>query len=142
PLPLRELTRVTAAGILTLGLGVLALIVTGVCGWAAGRLRSVLGPRSAQSAALGMLAVLLAFNVAGIVSLAVQFPVYNTMKGSYLLAATPAYMILLALGVTLCERYALARRAIAAVLGVLFALVTVHVLQIALALHALSARAG
>jgi hypothetical protein len=84
-----------------------------------------------------MLPVLLAFNAAGIIALTMRLPIYNSMKASYLLNSTPAFMMFLALGVMQWEKNAVLRRIVLIMFSALFTLVTVHVLHIVLAIRAI-----
>ena len=91
---------------------------------------------------MSLFPVLLAFNVAGIIALAMRLPVYNAIKPSYLLNAMSAFMVFIALGAMFLEKNRILRRTVLVTSGALFALVTVHVLHIVLSLCALMAQAG
>jgi hypothetical protein len=102
-----------------------------------GKSKGLLHATPAQIAAMGMLVVLLAFNAAEVIALVLRVPVYNSMKGSYLLASTPALMAFLSLGIMRVENLKLLKRGIALVFAAIFTLATVHILHIAISLHAI-----
>jgi hypothetical protein len=83
-------------------------------------------------AKLSVLPALLVSNAAGIMALAVRLPVFSSAKASYFLNSLPAFAIFLGLGATSLDRKHRAWRWIlGASFGLLFAIVIVHVLQIA-----------
>ena len=73
---------------------------------------------------------LLLFNAAGIVLLGVKAPVYSSMKAVYFLNALPAFSVFLGFGVMLFEEIRYVRYILGSIFGLLFLLVTIHILHI------------
>jgi len=129
-----RLTRITGAGFILLGLVPAALVLLGLGLALSGAWRRLLPDTPAMSVALSLLVSLLAFNVAGLIALTLRLPVYNAMKPSYLLTATPSFMISLALGAAWCGRSETWRRILGVAFGILFALAIVHIVHVSVAI--------
>jgi hypothetical protein len=128
--------RAAAVGLIGLGLVPLALIVIGCRKYLSGEWARRVDATPQQRAGAVMFPVLLVFNAAGMIALTLRLPVYNSMKPSYFLGATPAFLMLLAVGLMQCEPHKLLKRAVAAVFGLLFVLASAHVLHLALGIAA------
>jgi len=139
---LSRLTLFAAAGLILLGLVPLALLLIGGFLSVSGKWKRLFDTSPAIGTCMSLFPVLLAFNVAGIIALAMRLPVYNAIKPSYLLNAMSAFMVFIALGAMFLEKNRILRRTVLVTSGALFALVTVHVLHIVLSLCALMAQAG
>ncbi len=139
---LSRLTLFAAAGLILLGLVPLALLLIGGFLCVSGKWKRLFDTSPAIGTCMSLFPVLLAFNIAGIIALAMRLPVYNAIKPSYLLNAMSAFMVFIALGAMFLEKNRILRRTVLVTSGALFALVTVHVLHIVLSLCALMAQAG
>lgn len=131
--PWSPFTRFTGSALITLGLVPLGLMLAGL-------VRSVRDGFYVASAAGGrrwtgmqIFAALLLSNAAGIVYLTMRSPVYSSVKAIYFLVSLPAFAVYIGLGLMALERHPRARALVVGGLAVLFALVTVHILQIGLA---------
>lgn len=82
---------------------------------------------------LQMFVVLLLFNIAGVIRLAIGTPVYSAMKASYLLPSLPAFAVFLALGVMALEARSSFKIACGAFFAGLFLLVSFNTMAIVLA---------
>lgn len=127
-----RLTRVTAAGLITLGLVPLGLLLAG----ALRQLRDIWHPPVdadvGEPVSGPLFPVLLLANTAGIIALTLRLPVYCSMKASYFLVSLPALALFLGLGIAAADRGPAARRLLAILFGVLFTLASVHILQLSL----------
>jgi hypothetical protein len=132
-----RLAMLSAGGLILLGLVPLALLLVGGFLYVSGKWTTLFKASPVDRAGLSLFPVLLGFNIAGIIALTVRLPVFNSIKPSYLLNAMPAFMIFIALGVMLLEKNKILRRATFLAVGMLFTLVTVHVLHIVLSIHTL-----
>jgi hypothetical protein len=136
---LSRVTTLTAAGLIILGLLPLALVLIGFYLCISGRWKGLFTASPAQRAGLSMFPILLAFNAAGIIALTLRLPIYNMMKPSYLLAATPSLVMFTALGIMLYGKNKFVKRTIFVVFSGLFTLATVHVFHIVLAIRSIVA---
>lgn len=128
-LSLSPLTKITGVGLVTLGLFPFILILSGFYhfarswkGWQKGK--------GLDMAKMGIFPTLLLSNTAGIIALAIQWPVYSSMKASYFLISLPAFAAFLGLGLMLCEKNKKLKYTVVIIFCLLFGLVGVHILQI------------
>lgn len=133
---LSDLTILEVAGLITLGLYPLFLILIGVYDCVKYFLlgRGWVQNAPSERICLGMFPILALFNAAGIIALTLRLPSYCTMKSAYFLGAAPAYMIFLGLGIMRCEKNKMIKRATLAIFGMLFALAIVQILHIVFAI--------
>ncbi len=80
-------------------------------------------------------AVLLLANLTGVVLLTLRAPVFSSVKPSYLLNSIPAFAVFLALGTAALEQKRGAKLILAGIFGIIFILVTLHVLQLTAAFN-------
>jgi len=118
-------TRIVGASLVALGLFPLLLLGNGIYNYSAGNWKS--GSPGIQ---LSIFAALLLSNIAVIVALAIRLPVFSAAKASYFLNAMPAFSVFLGLGLTSSEKHESFRRTVTIIFAVLFAAVTLHVLQL------------
>jgi hypothetical protein len=78
--------------------------------------------------------VLLIGNTVGIIALALRLPVFSAMKASYFLNSLPAFAVFLSLGLMSYEKNKRLKWIIVTLFGVIFALVSLHILHIFLSL--------
>lgn len=126
--PLSAFTLFIGGALITLGLVPLFLTVLGsfysVYLW--WKCRS----HSREALMTPLFVTLLLFNAAGIVLLGIKAPVYSSMKAVYFLNALPAFSVFLAFGVMLFEEIRYVRYILGSIFGLLFLLVTIHILHI------------
>lgn len=134
---LPDLTYLEAAGLITLGLCPLLLMLIGFyhCVKSTIQEGGLVQANPIQRIGLGMFPVLALFNAAGIVALTLRLPCFNSMKPSYFLGAMPACMIFLSLGIMRCERNEKMKQAIRLTFGALFALAIIHILHLVFAIY-------
>lgn len=131
---LSHFTSLAGFGLIGMGLVPLVLILLGFVCCVTGRWSGVKQATVSQRISMSMFPVLAVFNAAGVIALTMKLPVYNSMKASYFLNSTPAFMVFLGLGVMRCERNATVKRIVAVTFGGLFTLATLHILHIVLAI--------
>jgi 4-amino-4-deoxy-L-arabinose transferase-like glycosyltransferase len=124
------LTRLSAAGLITMGLLPLLLIIAGIFQLFRGIRKAWTADGIGETAALSIFPVLLLSNTAGIIALVRRLPSFSSMKASYFLNSMSAFAVFCSLGLMLCEKNKKIQIAVGIWFGVLFALVTVHILQI------------
>ncbi|MBE9528134.1 MAG: glycosyltransferase family 39 protein [Proteobacteria bacterium] len=127
--PLSTPTRLTGSLLITLGLVPLVLSIVGliyyVFRWLGSRGRGV------EYYTLPVFLLLMLFNGAGVLLLGFKAPVYSSMKAAYFLSSIPAFAVFLAYGVTAIEKRKKVKYLLAIIFSLLFALVTLHILHIA-----------
>jgi 4-amino-4-deoxy-L-arabinose transferase-like glycosyltransferase len=133
PSPSR-LMAVTGSGLITLGLVPLALVLAGFYYCVRGRWSALMEATPTLRAAMNMFPVLAVFNAAGVIALTLRLPVYCSMKASYFLDSMPAFMVFLGLGLMLCEKNEVLKRGVLWAFGGLFALASLHVVHLAMAI--------
>lgn len=123
-------TRVTGAGLVLLGLFPLALMLLG----GVRLLRGITGrPNAASgvgSTAAAALLVLILFNVAGIIALAMKAPAYSSIKAIYFLTSLPAAAAFIASGTQWLEGNRAMKGGMLALLGGLLVLLLLHLYQV------------
>jgi len=127
--PLTTATRIMAAGLLTVGLIPLFLVVAGLI-----TCIRELSARNDNWSAMGKnlpLIILLAGNSAIVVALVLKAPVFSSMKASYFLCSLPAFVVLAARGAQLFENKPPARYLLILSSILIASLATVHVMHIA-----------
>lgn len=131
PIQLPPLVRFTGSALIALGLVPLLFIGIGIC-------RSIFGTFSMRNKMYSekvikgqLLLVLLLFNTAGVIALALKSPVFSSVKAAYFLGSTPAFSVFLGLGVMACEKHRLVRWILSFAFGGLFVLVALHIVHIA-----------
>ena len=124
-------TRFTGSALIAMGLVPLLLVTIGA-------FRSILGKLGTSNEinregviGLQIFSVLLLFNAAGIIALALKSPVYSSVKAAYFMSSLPAFAVFLGLGVMSCEKYRIVRWVLTFAFGCLFVLVALHILDIA-----------
>ena len=129
-IPLSPATQLTGSALITLGLIPLLLILIGIVRAAAGDWSLWSQSNPAESVKVQLLLVLLAANIAGVLIHTYRHPYYSFMKSAFLLNALPALAVFLALGIMWQEKIRAFRWGTAIVFGIIFLLVTVHILNI------------
>lgn len=133
--PLSRLTLSVGAGLISLGLIPLSLIL-------AGSLLLIFRKQLVVSdddpgVLLKILPLYLLFltNAGGIIQYTLKYPFFAHMKASFFLSSLPAFAVFLALGITLSEKNASAKKFLILSFGTLFLLVTFHIFQIVISIH-------
>jgi len=128
-IPLSTVTRTLAAGLLTLGLIPLFMVVAGIIQ----SFREILAEKDHWMTIEKYfpLLILLASNTAIVVWLTLKAPVFSSMKASYFLSSLPAFGLFTALGVQLFENRCWPKFLISFTLIMLVVLTTAHVMRIA-----------
>ena len=83
-----------------------------------------------EVARMSIFPTLLLSNAVGIMAYAFRLQVYSVVKASFFLNSLPAFAVFLSLGLMPCENNRKLKWTIAIVFGVLFALVSLHILNI------------
>ena len=125
-----DLTKSTGSGLIALGLVPLLFILIGAYHFFRGNWKRWTKTEDLDAVKMNIFPALLFSNAAGIIALAVRLPVYSSAKASYFLNSLPAFAVFLSLGLMPCEKSRKLKWAVAAVFCVLFALASLHVLQI------------
>jgi 4-amino-4-deoxy-L-arabinose transferase-like glycosyltransferase len=125
-----NLTKSTGSGLIAFGLFPLLLIISGFYNYFRGSWKSWTKAEGMDVAKMNIFPTLLFSNAAGIVALALRLPVYSVVKASYFLNSLPAFAVFLGLGLMPCEKNKKLKWTIVIVFGVLFALVSLHILHI------------
>lgn len=127
-----HLTKLVGSGLIGLGLLPLLLIVNGFYNYFTGSWKLWTKAKAGEMEVVRMsiFPTLLLVNAAGIIALALRLPVYSAAKASYFLNSLPAFAVFLSLGLMPCEKNIKLKWTIVIVFGVLFALVTLHILHI------------
>jgi len=123
---LSAFTQVTGASLILLGLVPLGLMLLGGARLvlaAAGVATDVL---RIDRTTVAVLAVLVLFNIAGVVALALKAPVYSSIKAIYLLVSLPAAAVFLGAGVMWLERIRAMKVLMLALFVALLMLVLLH----------------
>ena len=129
-----NLTKLTGAGLITLGLFPLMFIIIGLYQFMRGKWKILTNARGIDQVKMDIFPALLFSNAAGIIVLALRLPVYSAVKASYFLNSLPAFAVFLSLGLMSCEKNRQLKKAIVIVFGILFALVILHILHIIMSL--------
>lgn len=74
--------------------------------------------------------MLFVFNAAGCILMVIKTPVYSSIKSSYMLTALPSFCAFASVGMVLWEKYRIVKYIYGTLLGVLFLLVTIHIIQL------------
>ena len=125
-----SLTKSTGSGLIAFGLFPLLLIINGFYNYFKGSWIIWTKAKGVDVVKMNIFPTLLFGNAAGIIALALRLPVYSAMKASYFLNSLPAFAVFLSLGLMPCEKNQKLKWAIVIVFGVLFALVSLHILHI------------
>jgi hypothetical protein len=129
-IPIDGVTRLLATALLTLGLVPLVLIMYGFVLFFFNKVHDGYDSACERTVRLQIFAVLLLANLSGIILLTLWTPVYSWVKPSYLLNSIPAFGVFLAVGSAALERTRGAKLLLGGVFGIIFILVTLHVLQL------------
>lgn len=122
-------TRGIATGLLLLGLVPLAIGILGACRFLFGRSDPCLRLASEARWQIAPVLVLFACSLIGMIGVAIGQPFFCNTKATILLSGMPAFAVCLALGLG-SLRGAAVERSVSVLLGILFALVTAHVVHI------------
>ncbi|MGO9139742.1 MAG: glycosyltransferase family 39 protein [Syntrophales bacterium] len=125
-----HLTKLSGAGLIALGLFPLMLSIYGFYNCFRGNWKTSTNAKGMEVARMSIFPTLLLTNAAGIIALALRLPVYSTAKASYFLNSLPAFAVFLGLGLMPCEKNKKIKLTVVIVFGVLFALVSLHILHI------------
>jgi hypothetical protein len=125
-----NLTKLTGAGLMAFGLFPLLLIISGLYNYCRGSWKSWMKAEGMDVVKMSIFPTLLFGNATGIIALALKLPVYSVVKASYFLNSLPAFAVFLSLGLMPCETNKNLKWTIVIVFGVLFALVSLHILHI------------
>jgi hypothetical protein len=124
------LTKLTGSGLIALGLVPLLLIMNGFYNYFRGSWRNWTEAKGSEVVKMSIFPTLLLSNAAGIIAIALRLPVYSAMKASYFLNSLPAFAVFLSLGLMPLEKNKRVKWIIIIAFGVLFALVSLHILAI------------
>lgn len=127
--PISATTRFAAGSMIILGLFPLFLAVAGMAAYAGGLKRSWIDAPE-EGLKIVMFTVLLLSNIAVMISLVIGFPIYSSMKASYLLVSTPALALFLAMGIAAFEKNRTFKKGAAALFSLIFALSAFQTLRI------------
>jgi len=125
-----HLTKLIGSGLLALGLLPLLLIMYGLYNYFRGGWKILAKAKEMELVRMSIFPTLLFSNAAGIVALALRLPVYSATKASYFLNSLPAFAVFLSLGLMPFESNKKLKWSIVIVFGVLFVLVSLHILHI------------
>jgi tetratricopeptide (TPR) repeat protein len=125
-----NLTKSTGSGLIALGLVPLLFILIGAYHFFRGNWKRWAKTEDLDAVKMNIFPALLFCNAAGIIALAVRLPVYSSAKASYFLNSLPAFAVFLSLGLMPCEKNRKLQWAVVAAFCVLFALASLHILQI------------
>ena len=125
-----NLTKSTGSGLIALGLVPLLFILIGIYHFFRGNWKRWTKTEDLDAVKMNIFPALLFSNAAGIIALAVRLPVYSSAKASYFLNSLPAFAVFLSLGLMPCEKSRKLKWAVVAAFCVLFALASLHILQI------------
>jgi hypothetical protein len=129
-------TMAVGSALVVLGLIPLLLVFLGIYVYLRGSWKSWANWQDSEkliAVKLSVFPALLLANVVGIVTLALRLPVFPSAKAMYLLNSLPAFAVFIGLGVMLVRKHQAWRWTIGAACGLICALVSVHILQIAYA---------
>ncbi len=133
-IPLSPFTQLTGSVLIALGLIPLLLILIGIGHAAIGKWSLWSKSNPVESLKVQLFLVLLIANIAGVMFHTYRYPFYSFMKSAFMLNALPALAVFLALGLMWQEKIRAFRWGTTIVFGVIFLLVTVHILNIVQAL--------
>ncbi len=125
-----RLTKLNGSGLIALGLFPLLLMMNGFYNYFGGNWKIWTKTTGIEAAKMSIFPTLLFSNAAIIIALVLRLPVYSAMKASYFLNSLPAFSVFLSLGVMPCEKNKKLKWTIVVVFGVLFSLVSLHILNI------------
>ena len=125
-----NLTKSMGSGLIAFGLFPLLLIIGGFYNFFSGRWKCRTQAEEVDAVKMSIFPVLLFSNAAGIIALALRLPVFSAAKASYFLNSLPAFAVFLCLGLMPCEKNKNLKSGIVVIFGVLFALASLHILQI------------
>lgn len=124
------LTKSTGSGLIALGLFPLLLIVYGLYNYLTGSWKIWTKADEMDMVKMSIFPALLFSNAAGIIALALKLPVFSSMKASYFLNSLPAFAVFLGLGLMPFEKNRNIKWTIIIVFGILFALASLHILEL------------
>lgn len=124
------LTQVTGSGLIGLGLPPLLLIIIGFGLCFKAIRRSLIDGGNVEMAVMSIFPMLLIVNAGIAISLALRLPVFSAAKASYFLVSMPALAVFLGLGLQWAERRKWLIWIASVVFGLLFTLVTLHIVQL------------
>jgi 4-amino-4-deoxy-L-arabinose transferase-like glycosyltransferase len=125
-----DLTRLTGSALLAFGLFPFLLMISGIYHYFRDSWKMWDRANGIEAVKMTIFPALLFSNAAGIIALALRLPVYSAVKASYFLNSLPAFAVFLSLGLMPCEKYKTLRWTIITVFGLLFSLVSLHILHI------------
>jgi 4-amino-4-deoxy-L-arabinose transferase-like glycosyltransferase len=124
------LTKLSGAGLMAFGLVPLLLIMSGFYHYVRDSWKMGTEANAMETVKMSIFPALLLSNAAGIVAIAVNLQVYSAVKASYFLNSLPAFAVFLSLGLLPCERNEKVKWGILIAFGILFTLVSFHILHI------------
>jgi len=128
------LTKLTGAGLITLGLIPLLLFLFGFYNYFRGKWQIGAMTKYIDVLKMSLFPTLVLSNAAGIIALTWRLPVFCAMKPSYFLNSLPAFAVFLSLGVMPCENTKFLKWAIVIGFSCIYALVITHILHISLSI--------
>jgi hypothetical protein len=125
-----NLTQAIGSGLIAFGLFPLIFIISGCYNFFRGSWKSRSKANGMDVVKMNIFPALLFSNAAGIIALALRLPVYSAVKASYFLNSLPAFAVFLSLGLMPYEKNKKIKWTIVIIFGVLFALVSLHILYV------------
>ena len=125
-----SLTKLMGSGLIAFGLLPLLLIINGFYNYFARSWKVWAEGKGMEVARMSIFPTLLLSNAVGIMAYAFRLQVYSVVKASFFLNSLPAFAVFLSLGLMPCENNRKLKWTIVIVFGVLFALVSLHILNI------------
>jgi tetratricopeptide (TPR) repeat protein len=125
-----DLTKSIGSGLIAFGLVPLLFFLIGSYHFLRGNWKRWTKTESLDAIKMNMFPALLFSNAAGVIALAVRLPVYSSAKASYILNSLPAFAVFLSLGLIPCEKNRNMKWAVVTAFCILFALASLHILQI------------
>jgi 4-amino-4-deoxy-L-arabinose transferase-like glycosyltransferase len=128
--PLSNLTKLLGSGLIVFGLFPLLLILKGMYNYFRDWRKNWIRNNEIDMVKMSIYPTLLFANAGGIIALALRLPVYSAAKASYFLNSLPAFAVFLSYALMSCEKNKILMWIVVTLFGVLFALVSLHILQI------------
>jgi hypothetical protein len=124
------ITRFTGRGLMALGMVPLLISMAGLLRIIFGRWSLWRKPDGVEMVKMQIFPMLLLCNLAGVVYLALNNPVYSSIKAIYILNSLPALAVLLGAGTMLIDKHKIIKTVVGGLFAVLFILVILHILYI------------
>lgn len=133
--PLSGYTHLLGAMLLTLGLIPMSFLVIGLCKAILSIMRFGKAEDVTSSTSLIIFSILIMFNVAGIIYLTIEAPVFSSMKALYLMNSVSAFSAMTGIGLDSLSKHDRLKKYIILLFFILFSFSCLHIIQICYGLN-------